>query len=185
MGTCAELLVSQPNMGQLFKVALLIVTFTCVQASLAVPSSGYALAQKSKPEKAKKKDQALCGSSPRLVSAESQLNVVNLPETDRAGGQVVKKVTPAYPARAVAARVEGRVIVDAVVSTTGEVGSVKSASGPSPLTEASTEAALKWRFTPTTVSGEPREVLARITFLYVLGLPEKTQPANAKKKSGR
>jgi TonB family protein len=133
--------------------------------------------------KAKRQNKGfICGGFPGIVNADSEMVVVDRREPDVVPGEPVKKVYPGYPGKAVAARVEGNVIVVAVVSKTGEVASIRFASGPALLIEESIESAKRWRFTPTSVNGEAQEVLARITFRYDLGLQKESDSNNEKKR---
>jgi len=96
-------------------------------------------------------------------------------------GEAIRKVYPDYPSEARVARVEGNVVVEAAVSKTGEVTSIKSVSGPPALTQASAEAAKGWKFTATSERGTPVEVLMRITFKYDLGLDKNKHTTNEQK----
>lgn len=102
------------------------------------------------------------------TDAEGQL-IIEKETSDVVLGQALRRVYPGYPEQARRKRVEGNVVVDAVVSKTGEVVSIKATSGPQALIEASSDSAKGWRWAPTTMNGEPVEVLARITFKYDLG----------------
>lgn len=116
------------------------------------------------------------------ISAESQL-VIEQETNDLIVGEVIRRVTPGYPMQARAGRVEGNVIVEVVISETGEVASIKSFSGPPALIEASTESAKKWRFTITTVKGSPVTALARIAYKYDLGLKKGPEANQVKRKA--
>ena len=67
------------------------------------------------------------------------------------GPGVIKRVEPIYPPIARTARIEGQVVLDAVIlkdGTVGEIGVIKSAN---PILEKSAVDALRqWRFTPGT-----------------------------------
>ena len=114
----------------------------------------------------------------RIVDATGEI-------VDHAGsavivGRLVRRVEPGYPTQAVKERIEGSVVIEAIVSETGDITSIKSVSGPPALTSASTEAAKRWRFSPTTVEGVPVPAIAKLTFRYDLGLQN-----NAKKTGQR
>ena len=65
------------------------------------------------------------------------------------GPGLVKKVEPRYPPMARTARIEGQVVVDAVILKDGSVSEVKVLSSTNPLfDQACIEAVRQWRFTP-------------------------------------
>jgi TonB family protein len=111
----------------------------------------------------------------RIVSADGE--IVDQPTSGVVVGKATRKVEPGYPTQAVIERVEGVVIVEAIVSETGDILSIKSVSGPTALTQTSADAAKKWRFTPTAINGTPVQALARITFKYGMGLEQDTKEA--------
>ena len=165
-------------------LALLVSILTCAQIALAAyPASVLSHNGTKQKKKPQKRDKGFfCGTAliNRIVSAESEL-VFEQEASGLVYGQAIRKVEPGYPAQAIVDKAQGRIVVEAVVSTTGEVTSIKPATGHSALSNASVDAAKGWRFTPTTVNGVPVEVLARITFSYDLGLPNKTQKDAARK----
>lgn len=109
----------------------------------------------------------------RIVGADGE--IVDQPTSGAVVGTPIRKVEPGYPTQAVIERVEGNVVVEAIVSETGNIISIRSVSGPPALTKASVDAAKKWRFTPTAKDGTPVQALARITFKYGLGLEQNTK----------
>ena len=64
--------------------------------------------------------------------------------------------------------VMGDVVVEVVVSETGEVTSAHVVSGHPLLRDAALQAARAWRFTPTLLSGTPVKVVGTITFAFKL-----------------
>jgi protein TonB len=80
----------------------------------------------------------------------------------------IVKVAPVYPMRALQRRVEGYVIVEFVVTSSGAVTDVKVVESSAPLFEqAAIEAAQKFRYKPRVVDGMAIEVSGvqnRITF---------------------
>jgi periplasmic protein TonB len=68
-------------------------------------------------------------------------------------------VAPSYPRRALASRLEGYVLVEFIVTTNGTVRDViVLESSASIFEDAAVEAALKFKFKPRVVDGEPVEV---------------------------
>jgi protein TonB len=80
----------------------------------------------------------------------------------------VVDVAPIYPEIARNARVDGVVILEAVINTDGRVERVKVLRSV-PLLDAAAVAAVKeWRYTPTLLNGAPVSVLLTITINFTL-----------------
>ena len=62
----------------------------------------------------------------------------------------------------------GVVVVEVVVDETGKVVSANATSGPSALKDAAVQAALKARFSPTKLSGQPVKVSGIINYKFAL-----------------
>ena len=77
-------------------------------------------------------------------------------------------VSPVYPAIARAAKVQGTVILEAVISTTGHVENVRILRSVQLLDDAAVEAVRQWRFTPTFLNGEPIPVVMTVTVTFTL-----------------
>lgn len=86
-----------------------------------------------------------------------------------AEGQLIVPIQPRYPAIAVAAHVQGTVVVTAVIDTTGRIESLHVLSGPSLLVNAAVEAIRQARYRPWTLNGEPVEVETTIKVVFRLG----------------
>ena len=86
-----------------------------------------------------------------------------------AAPKLVRKVAPAYPELALAARVSGVVVLEAQVDTRGSVTSVRIVSGHPLLKSAALEAVRQWRYQPTTLNGDPVEVDTQIQVVFTLG----------------
>lgn len=80
------------------------------------------------------------------------------------GPGLVKKVEPRYPQMARTARIEGSVVVDAVILKDGTVSEVKVLSSTNELfNQACVEAVRQWRFTPG-----PQDVVLSVTVNFTL-----------------
>ena len=80
------------------------------------------------------------------------------------GPGLIKKVEPRYPPIAQAARVEGTVVVDAVIRQDGTVSDVKVLSSSNRMFEqACIDAVRQWRFTPS-----PQDVVLTVTVNFKL-----------------
>jgi len=78
-------------------------------------------------------------------------------------------VSPRYPPTAQAARVEGMVVLDAVIDATGRVNDVRVTRSIPLLDQAAIDAVRQWRFTPTLLNGEPVSILLTVTVRFTLG----------------
>ncbi|HZT60536.1 MAG TPA: energy transducer TonB [Pyrinomonadaceae bacterium] len=83
-------------------------------------------------------------------------------------GKAKQRVAPSYPTIARSARISGIVTVYLVVNEKGEVESVERATGPMQLQQAATDAARRWKFTPTVVDGQPVRVAGFLSFNFTL-----------------
>jgi len=86
----------------------------------------------------------------------------------RVGGSIreprkIRDVKPAYPETAMAAGVQGIVILEALIEQDGSVGDVRILRSIALLDQAAVEAVRQWRFTPTLLNGQPVEVLMTVT----------------------
>ena len=84
-------------------------------------------------------------------------------------GMIVHRVEPAYPQQAKLIRVQGEVILHAVIAKDGGVESLRVVSGHPMLVGAALDAVRQWRFRPYYLNGSPIEVEAQVTVRFVLG----------------
>jgi periplasmic protein TonB len=75
---------------------------------------------------------------------------------------------PEYPKFARDARVQGVVILEAVINERGEVGRIKVLRSAPLLDNAAITAVQQWRYTPTLLNGVPVSVLMTITVNFTL-----------------
>jgi TonB family protein len=95
-------------------------------------------------------------------------------------GEALRKVTPTYPQTARAARVSGPVVVQALIGETGEVIEAVAVSGHPLLRGPVVQAARKWVFSPTEVSGKPVKIQGILNFNFMLTNEEIVSPQDAK-----
>ncbi len=91
----------------------------------------------------------------------------------RVGGDIrepkkIRDVKPAYPPDALAAGVQGIVIMEAVIATDGTVKDVQILRSVPGLDQAAVDAVRQWMFVPTTLNGVPVEVLMTVTVNFTL-----------------
>jgi protein TonB len=96
------------------------------------------------------------------------------PQRIRRGGDVVaanliRKIQPVYPAIAKSARIQGTVILHAVISKDGSVQDLQYMSGPPLLVQSALDAVRQWKYRPTLLNGEPVEVDTTIQVIFTLG----------------
>jgi len=81
---------------------------------------------------------------------------------------VRKRVKPEHPLAAMKARVEGTVVLEAVVDEQGRVADVRVTKSIPLLDQAAMDAARQWEFTPTLMNGEPVPVLLMLEMNFTL-----------------
>lgn len=105
------------------------------------------------------------GSGPVVkVAPPKKLNV----SSGVMAGNLQSKVMPIYPAIAKAARIQGTVVLHALISKDGRIIDIKVASGPPMLQQAALEAVRQWRYKPYLLNGEPVEVETTINVVFNL-----------------
>jgi protein TonB len=108
------------------------------------------------------------GSRPVLPAARSALPVAPLRISRMSEGNLVHKVQPAYPVLARTARIQGAVLLQAVISKAGAIENLKVLAGHPMLVRAALEAVSQWRYRPYILNGEPVEVETLITVNFSL-----------------
>ncbi|HEY7351194.1 MAG TPA: energy transducer TonB, partial [Terriglobales bacterium] len=83
-------------------------------------------------------------------------------------GNLIHKVEPQYPMIAKALRMEGSVVLKAIISRQGTIENLKVESGQSLLAQAAIQAVRQWRYRPYFLNHEPIEVETEITVNFVL-----------------
>jgi protein TonB len=84
-------------------------------------------------------------------------------------GNLIHRVQPIYPPIAIQARIEGSVILAAVISRDGSIENLKVVSGHPMLASAAINAVRQWHYRPYVLNGEPIEVETQVTVNFVLG----------------
>ena len=90
------------------------------------------------------------------------------------GGQVVAakllaQPQPVYPPLARQARIQGNVVLHAIIDKDGRVGELQVISGHPLLVQSALDAVKNWRYQPTQLNGDAVEVDTTITVSFVLG----------------
>ena len=85
-----------------------------------------------------------------------------------AEANLIHDVAPTYPPEAGRARIEGTVVLMAVIGKYGTVRDVRVESGLPLLAQAAIDAVKQWRYRPYLLNGEPIEVDSQITINFNL-----------------
>jgi protein TonB len=80
----------------------------------------------------------------------------------------IKDVGPAYPQEAQAANVQGIVILETLIDTSGRVESARVIRSVPLLDDAALEAVRQWEFTPTLLNGVPTPILMSVTVNFTM-----------------
>ena len=102
-----------------------------------------------------------------VLSAKAVVPALSLPVSQGvAGGQLLRRVAPVYPSQANLLRLEGRVILSALVMEDGSVRDLKIVQGQPTLAQAAIDAVKQWRYQPFTLDGKPvkRETTVTVDF---------------------
>jgi protein TonB len=81
-------------------------------------------------------------------------------------GLLIQRIEPIYPPLARQARVQGDVVLKAIVSKEGEIKELELVSGHPMLAPAAIEAVKRWRYRPFLLNGEPIEVETLVTVMF-------------------
>lgn len=105
-------------------------------------------------------------------SAPAPVSVVQAAETMHlspdAAQVVSRSVEPDYPLLAKQMKVQGSVVLQALIGRDGNIEDLHVISGPAILSSAAMQAVKQWRFRPYYMSGEPVETQARITVNFTI-----------------
>ncbi|MGC2324136.1 MAG: energy transducer TonB [Terriglobales bacterium] len=113
-----------------------------------------------------------------IIGSASSLNVVpKAPRLEPAprvrisqgvsAGRLLNKVEPLYPVLARNARVQGQVVLTAIISKEGAIQELHVLSGHPLLVPAALDAVRQWRYKPYLLNGEPVEVETTVTVNFV------------------
>lgn len=83
-------------------------------------------------------------------------------------GHLINKVEPVYPPLARNARIQGQVVLTAIISRDGSIQDLRVLSGHPLLIQAALDAVRRWRYKPYLLNGEPVEVETTVTVNFLL-----------------
>ena len=82
---------------------------------------------------------------------------------------IITQTKPLYPPLARQARIQGNVVLHAIIDKDGKVAQLEVVSGHPLLVQAALDAVKQWRYRPTQLNGEPVEVDTTITVTFTMG----------------
>jgi len=83
-------------------------------------------------------------------------------------GNLIYRVQPQYPTLARQARVQGAVVLRAVITREGRITNLQVVSGHPLLVQSAMNAVLQWRYRPYYLNNEPVEVETQVTVNFTL-----------------
>jgi TonB family protein len=104
------------------------------------------------------------GSDSNATKAPKQLTV----SADEMQHNILTKAIPVYPPAAKKARIQGKVVLDAVIGTDGTVENLRVLSGPPELQQSALDAVRQWTYKPYLLNGDPVEVETTVNIIYNL-----------------
>jgi periplasmic protein TonB len=84
-------------------------------------------------------------------------------------GMLLAPIQPVYPRIAIAAHIEGTVVMEAIISKAGRIESLRVVSGSPMLQNAALDAVRAARYRPYLLNGEPTEVQTTISVIFRMG----------------
>lgn len=101
---------------------------------------------------------------PPSPKSSAAIRIADLPQPPRK----LVDARPAYPESARAARIAGTVVLEAVIDKSGRIDDVRVLRSVPLLDQAAVDAVRQWRYTPSTLRGQPVAVLVTITVNFTL-----------------
>jgi protein TonB len=139
-----------------------------------VPMPGAGPSQSSQPQK-QKQDVPKTDTEPTTPQEQpapeppTQEKPIAEPPANVVKPVLIERVNPEYPEVARKARVEGIVILEAIITQNGHVENAKVLRGVHPLLDqAAVNAVRKWRYKPATLNGKPVRVHSTVTVNFKL-----------------
>ena len=109
--------------------------------------------------------------SPRVVAAPAGSGSTTRPtiSTGVSAGMLIAPIQPVYPQIARAAGIQGTVVIQAIISKTGQIESARVLSGSPMLQGAALNALRAARYRPYLLNNQPTEVETTISIHFILG----------------
>ena len=127
-------------------------------AALGLATCGSALALGMHVNAASSSDNSNASKPPKQLSVSADVMAENL----------LNKVVPLYPEEAKKARIQGTVVLDAVIGKDGNVENLRVVSGPNQLQRSALDAVRQWTYKPYLLNGDPIQVKTTVNVNYEL-----------------
>jgi TonB family protein len=137
-------------------VRRLVVVAACTAFGVLTCGSALALSMRV--------DAVAASSDSKAPAPKGPINV----SPEMMAGNKISGPTPKYPEEAKKARIEGKVVLRAIISKDGMVENLQVVSGPKELQESSLDAVRQWIYKPFLLNGDPVEVKTTINVTYSL-----------------
>jgi len=109
------------------------------------------------------------GTGPRPIMPSAPVTVAPpLRISHMSEGDLIHKILPVYPPLARSARIQGQVVLQAVISKQGVIENLKVLAGHPMLAPAAIDAVRQWRYRPYVLNNEAVEVETQITVNFSL-----------------
>ncbi len=82
---------------------------------------------------------------------------------------ILNRVQPIYPPEAKAAKIQGAVVLSAIIGKDGTVQQLTAIAGPEQLRQSALDAVHQWTYHPYLLNGQPEAVASSITVTYSFG----------------
>jgi protein TonB len=103
------------------------------------------------------------------TTADASTNASQRVQLSPDAAQIISHpVDPSYPLLAKQMKVQGAVVLEALISKTGSIQEIQVLSGPAILSAAAREAVRQWRFKPYLQSGRPVDSEAKVTVNFTI-----------------
>jgi TonB family protein len=138
-------------------VRRMVVLAACAALALVTCGSALALGMHA--------NAASGGSDSNATKAPKQLTV----SSEEMSHNLLNKVMPVYPPEAKKAKIQGTVVLDAVIGKDGNIDNLRVLSGPPELQQSALDAVRQWIYKPYLLNGDPVEVKTTVNIIYNLG----------------
>jgi len=113
----------------------------------------------------------IASSLPANAAARERISAVAAPE-------LRQTIDTTYPLLGQHSRVQGSVVLQAIIGADGSIENLRVVSGPAILTTAAQQAVRQWRFKPYLLNGQPVETKTRITVNFTIRVADETTTAS-------
>ncbi len=111
----------------------------------------------------------LAGSAPVVAPPKPAAPVRIKQGGDVTAASIITQTRPVYPSLARQARIQGTVVLHAIIDKEGQVAKLEIVSGHPLLVQSALDAVKQWRYKPTQLNGDPVEVDTTIQVTFTMG----------------